>query len=122
MDPDLLDGLVEEFTRRIRNGETPSIAEYQSQHPDCEAEIHELLSSVAMIEGLKDQGLSGSGTGSLPLEEILGLERLGEYRILRELGRGGMGIVLEAVHESLGRRVAIKVLPNRLVSNEKNIE
>lgn len=122
VDPDLLDGLVEEFTRRIRDGETPSIAEYQSQHPDCEAEIHELLSSVAMIEGLKDQGLSGSGTGSLPLEEILGLERLGEYRILRELGRGGMGIVLEAVHESLGRRVAIKVLPNRLVSNEKNIE
>ena len=122
VNPDLLDGLVEEFTQRIRNGETPSIAEYQSQHPDCKDEIHELLSSVAMIEGLKDQGLSGSGTGSLPLEELLGLERLGEYRILRELGRGGMGIVLEAVHESLGRRVAIKVLPNRLVSNEKNIE
>ena len=122
VDPDLLDGLVEEFTQRIRNGETPSIAEYQSQHPDCEDEIHDLLSSVAMIEGLKDQGLSGSGTGSSPLEELLELERLGEYRILRELGRGGMGIVLEAVHESLGRRVAVKVLPHRLVSNQKNIE
>jgi serine/threonine protein kinase len=122
VDHELLDQLVEQFTARIRAGETPSIADYQARYPTWSDEIHELLSSAAMIEGLKRQtGLPGTGRRP-PFEELSEMQRLGEYRIVRELGRGGMGIVLEAEHDSLGRRVAIKVLPQRLLVDQKNIE
>ena len=53
--------------------------------------------------------------------ETLPFERLGEYRLVREVGRGAMGVVYEAVHEPLRRRVALKVLPAEACAEPENV-
>src|SRR5207253_9593464 len=91
---------------RFRRGERPSVSEYTKKHPDLADEIRELFPALVMMEDL------GSVAGRPPLPQAGPLpEQLGDFRILRKIGRGGMGVVYEAVQESLGRHVALKVLP-----------
>src|SRR5947209_677351 len=118
-DEHLVDDLAEEFAERWRAGEHPSIEEYAGRYPQWADEIREVLHAVVMMERLKPQKDDTGVVGPRRARAERPLERVGEYRILREIGRGGMGVVYEAEQEALGRRVAIKVLPGHLVANER---
>ena len=119
----LLGALAQEFLDRHRRGEGPSVAEYAEQHPELNDEIREFFPTLAMMEALKPGSADPTGTfggagladgGRIP-------ERLGDFRILREAGRGGMGVVYEAHQESLGRRVALKVLAAHALGDPQQV-
>jgi len=116
-DRDPVEVLAAEFIARRRRGEDPSVDEYIVEHPDLAEEIAELFPTIAALEKVKiEKGRSVGGRVSLGGSRI---ERLGSFRVIREIGRGGMGIIYEAEEESSGRRVAIKVLPKRLLPEPK---
>ncbi len=102
---DPVEVLAEEFADRLRRGEYPSVGDFAAAHPEYAEQLRELLPAVAQMELLKR--FRHAGSASIPAPPP---DRFGDFRIIRELGRGGMGIVFEAVQESLGRSVALKVL------------
>jgi eukaryotic-like serine/threonine-protein kinase len=117
---DPLEVLAAEFVERHRSGKSPSVAEYAAKHPELAAEIQDLFPAIAAIEQLKTHKAEAGGA-----RVTLGapkLERLGDFRILGEIGRGGMGIVYEAFQESLGRHVAVKVLPRQSLLDPKHLQ
>jgi WD40 repeat protein/serine/threonine protein kinase len=109
----LLNRLADEFAERYRRGERPRLEEYIDRHPELADDIREFFPAMVEMEQVKEERQAVSdliARGPLPA-----LERLGDFRIIREIGHGGMGVVYEAEQVSLGRHVALKVLPKQLL-------
>lgn len=99
-----LDGLIGQYLEQSRLGEAPGVEAFAASHPECREELLELLPGVVSMESLRGAVQAEAATVAQQPEH------LGEYRILGEIGRGGMGVVYEAIQDSLGKPVAIKAL------------
>lgn len=108
--------LANEYLERYRAGEAPDIEEYKRRYPDLAAQIDDVFPMMLLME---DNAPSGKG-------DVRGhdveLDRLGDFKIRRVIGRGGMGVVYEALQESLGRHVALKVCPATVQMSPRNSE
>jgi len=96
--------LYQEFITSTRSGEEADLEEFIANHPSVEARLRELFGQAGGEEiDLLDEGSEKRELGGMP-------EMLGDFRIVRRLGAGAMGVVYEAEQISLQRRVALKVL------------
>jgi serine/threonine protein kinase/WD40 repeat protein len=117
-----IEELAESFLARFRAGERPALSEFTAAHPELADQIRELFPTLLEME--QAGSAIGPETGLLqPCEsDSAALANLGEYRIIREVGRGGMGVVYEATQESLGRHVALKVFAPWARADPRQIE
>src|SRR5262245_47405540 len=114
---------VEAVKARLEAGEPVDLEDYRRQDPARAERMRRLLPAIGMMADLArapDPGPSRS-SGSGPVVVLDG-GPLGGFRIVREIGRGGLGVVYEAQQPSLDRRVALKVLPLAVAMAGKQLQ
>jgi WD40 repeat protein/serine/threonine protein kinase len=110
--------VAEEFLERLDRGEQPDIEEYAGRYPEIATFIRQMLPTLQLLR-TPSGDLSWTGT----IGEPAGVRGcLGDFRLMREVGRGGMGVVYEAEQISLGRRVALKILPFAAALDSKQLQ
>jgi serine/threonine protein kinase len=113
---------LEEYLARLEQGPV-SKTEFLAGHGEIASELAVCLDGLNLIRSVAP-GFSLDRAGSrlgLARARLAQNECLGDFRIVREVGRGGMGVVYEAVQISLERRVALKVLPDGLAADSRRL-
>ena len=114
--------IADEFVEAFRQGQHPSVEEFAHRYPAHADEIREMLPALVLMERAKSpDDPSGPSRRAQGAAAAAPLQQVGDYQILREVGRGGMGVVYEAEQVSLGRRVALKVLPRHAASDPMSL-
>ena len=113
-----LSQILEDYLADLERGVQRDSEALIAQHPKLASSLRPYLDSLDLLHRAAAEMGAESAAGAL--DEVPHKE-LGDYKILGEVGRGGMGVVYEAEQISLGRRVALKVLPFAAVLDQKQI-
>jgi serine/threonine protein kinase/DNA-binding phage protein len=113
---DAVAAAVDDFRDRVRNGEQPDVEEYAARYPHLAEILRHMLPALDLLQPDAVDGATASASG----ENLFGI--LGDFRIVRQVGKGGMGIVYEAEQISLRRRVALKVLPFAATMDSRHLQ
>ena len=111
--------ILDRYLSELELGVPPHVDDLIAEHPDLADELRLYVDSLHLLHGVTT-GLHPSVPQRSAAMEATS-KRLGDYEIVRELGRGGMGIVYEARQLSLNRQVALKVLPFAAVLDDKQL-
>ncbi|MDG2383714.1 MAG: protein kinase [Pirellulaceae bacterium] len=150
-DLDRLERIVSDYQHELESDNAPSVDELVRQHPELADQIRARLSSTIFPpSGTKGGGQSDLTERWMPNQEDSSAStfvyrsesdsklsseepapslsplrpgaQVGPYRLIRQLGQGGMGVVLDAEHQASGRRVALKLLSPNLPRTRETID
>jgi eukaryotic-like serine/threonine-protein kinase len=116
---------VEEYLTELEAGRPPDRERFLARHADVAEVLAECLDGLQFVHAAAPQLRGPEASAGAEPPDFLGgggAGPLGDFQIVREIGRGGMGIVYEAVQLSLGRRVALKVLPLAAMLDPKHLQ
>src|SRR5215467_12750796 len=111
----LLDEVVTAYLKEARTGRTPEPEAWLARYPELASDLAEFFADRAALERLAAP-LRSVTPGSLPVEVI------GDYELLEEIARGGMGVVYRARQRSLNRVVALKMVLSGRVASAADVE
>lgn len=110
-DNETIERLANEVTESVRRGESPFKDDLQERYPELSGEIDDWVNTLSVLEEASFRRRLMTPSDSVVNASGRLQKSLGGFKLIREISRGGMGIVYEAEQESLNRRVAVKVLP-----------
>ncbi len=120
---DSLSEILEAYLLRLERGEHPHPKEFLREHPESPEELASYLEKLRQLhEAAATLATNPDGHSWLVGDQSHDARVIGDFRILREIGRGGMGIVYEAEQESLARRMCLKVLPFAAVLDHRGLQ
>jgi WD40 repeat protein/serine/threonine protein kinase len=117
----VLINLMDQVADRLQAGSAIEVEELVREHPEHADRIRQLLPAAQLLAGIAGPTSELEANHDVAAPAIVA-GMLGDFRILREVGRGGMGVVYEAEQVSLGRRVALKVLPFAATMDPRHLQ
>jgi WD40 repeat protein len=123
-----LDEIATAYLQEIERGNAPQPAEWLARYPDLADELAAFFAAqehmaqlAAPLRTPAGDDATTQGLTAVPARGLGTVRYFGDYELLEEIGRGGMGVVYRAMQVSLKRTVALKMILSGQLANADDV-